>query len=92
MIFCVLKAGCANLIHHIRNINKYGVTAVVAINRFSTDTEAELNLVRDLSLENGAFAAVVANHWAEGGKGAVDLANAVSEACAASRAAGSPFK
>lgn len=65
---------------------------VVAINRFSTDTPAELDLVRDLCLEAGAFAAVVANHWAEGGAGATDLGRAVIEACAASRAQGSPFR
>jgi len=58
---------------------------------FSTDTEAELNLVRDLSLEAGAFNAVVANHWAEGGAGATDLGLAVIEACKASRSEGSPF-
>jgi formyltetrahydrofolate synthetase len=88
----LVRAGCANLIHHIRNIRKFGVNAVVAINRFSSDTEAELNLVRDLCLTEGAFAAVVANHWAKGGAGAVDLGNAVIEACQASRSAGSPFK
>ena len=60
--------------------------------RFSTDTDAELELVRQLSLEAGAFAAVVANHWAKGGAGATDLANAVVAACESSRAAGSPFK
>jgi len=87
----LVKAGCANLIHHIKNIKKFGVKAVVAINRFSTDTEAELNLVRDLSLEAGAFNAVVANHWAEGGAGAIDLGHAVIEACKASRSEGSPF-
>ena len=43
---------------------------MVAINRFGTDTQAELDLVRDLSLEAGAYGAVVANHWAKGGEGA----------------------
>ena len=80
-----VEAGCANLIHHIRNINKFGVKAVVAINKFSTDTDAELNLVQQLSLQHGAFAAVVANHWAEGGKGAVELGRAVMDACAAAK-------
>ncbi len=88
----LVESGCSNLIHHIRNIRKYGVNAVVAINRFSTDTDAELELVKQLCLKEGAFAAVVANHWAKGGAGAADLGNAVVEACAASRAAGSPFK
>jgi len=87
-----VEKGCSNLIHHIRNVNKYGVRPVVAINRFSTDTEAELALVARLSEGAGAFAAVVANHWAEGGRGAVDLGRAVSAACAASRADGVPFR
>jgi formate--tetrahydrofolate ligase len=86
------KAGCSNLIHHIKNVLKYGVQPVVALNRFATDTEAELQAVKELCLQAGAFAAVVANHWAEGGAGAVDLANAVVDACKSSRAAGSPFK
>eukprot|EP01039_Chlorochromonas_danica_P008430 gene8430-9292_t len=88
----LVKKGCSNLIHHIRNIRKFGVQAVVAINRFATDTDAELEAVKAACLNEGAFAAVVANHWAKGGAGAVDLGNAVIEACAASRAAGSPFQ
>ena len=61
---------------------------ILFVNRFSTDTPAELNLVRDLCLAEGAYAAVVANHWAEGGKGAVDLGKAVIEACAAAKSEG----
>jgi methylenetetrahydrofolate dehydrogenase (NADP+)/methenyltetrahydrofolate cyclohydrolase/formyltetrahydrofolate synthetase len=60
--------------------------------RFSSDTASELELVRKLCLESGAHAAVVADHWAKGGAGAVDLGNAVIEACKFSRAAGSPFR
>lgn len=81
----LVKAGCANLVHHIKNIVKFGVLPVVAINRFATDTEAELEAVRQLSLEAGAFDAVVANHWAKGGAGAVDLGRAVIAACAAAK-------
>lgn len=88
----LVKAGCANLIHHIKNITKFGVEAVVAINRFATDTEAELELVKALSLEAGAYAAVIANHWAKGGAGAIDLGKATIAACEKSKAAGSPFK
>jgi formyltetrahydrofolate synthetase len=88
----LVRAGTANLLHHVRNIRKYGVNPVVAINRFSTDTDAELDLVRTLCLDAGAFAACVANHWAEGGAGATDLGRAVIAACEASRAAGSPFQ
>jgi methylenetetrahydrofolate dehydrogenase (NADP+)/methenyltetrahydrofolate cyclohydrolase/formyltetrahydrofolate synthetase len=51
-----------------------------------------LSQVRDLCLANGAFAAVVANHWAEGGAGATDLGNAVIAACKQSHEIGSPFK
>ena len=87
-----VEKGCANLIHHIQNIKKFGVHAVVAINRFSTDTQAELDLVARLSMEAGAHSAVVANHWAEGGKGAADLGRAVMAACADSRARGNQFK
>lgn len=88
----LLEVGCANLMHHIVNIKKFGVLPVVAVNRFATDTQAELDLVMAKAMEAGAFAAVVANHWAEGGAGARDLGQAVIEACAASRAQGSPFK
>mmetsp|Transcript_16907 Transcript_16907/g.15261 ORF Transcript_16907/g.15261 Transcript_16907/m.15261 type:complete len:638 (+) Transcript_16907:120-2033(+) len=88
----LVRAGCSNLIHHIKNVTKYGVTPVVAINKFATDTQAELDLVAQLSLEAGAYAAVVANHWAKGGAGATDLGLAVKAACQASKDAGSPFK
>ncbi len=67
-------------------------TISTQVYRFSTDTEAELNLVKELCTKNGAFAAVVANHWAKGGSGAMDLGSAVIEACAASRLEGSPFR
>ena len=88
----LVKAGCVNLAHHIRNIAKYGVKCVVAINEFATDTQAELELVQQMALEAGAFDAKIARHWAEGGAGAVDLANAVVEACKVSKSEGSPFK
>lgn len=81
----LVKTGTANLIHHIKNVLKYGAKAVVAINRFATDTEAELMAVRDLAIGAGAFDAVVANHWAEGGAGAIDLAAAVEKACKSAR-------
>lgn len=54
---------------------------MVGLNRFSSDTQAELDLVVKKSMEYGAFKAVVADHWAQGGAGAVDLAKAVAEAC-----------
>jgi len=82
----LVRAGCANLIHHVRNVSKHGVRAVVAINQFTHDTPAEIQLIQDLCLEAGAFAAVRSNHWAEGGAGAIELASAVMDACAAAKA------
>jgi methylenetetrahydrofolate dehydrogenase (NADP+)/methenyltetrahydrofolate cyclohydrolase/formyltetrahydrofolate synthetase len=77
----LLRKGLDNLLHHIRIAKKYGVPVVVAVNRFFTDTEAELELVRKVAVEEGgAFDAVIANHWEEGGAGAVDLAKAVVKA------------
>jgi methylenetetrahydrofolate dehydrogenase (NADP+)/methenyltetrahydrofolate cyclohydrolase/formyltetrahydrofolate synthetase len=77
----LLRKGMDNLIHHIGIAKKYGVPVVVAVNRFFTDSNAELELVRKMSVEEGgAFDAVVSNHWEEGGKGALDLAKAVVRA------------
>lgn len=77
----LLEAGCCNLARHIQNARKFGVAVVVAINRFSTDTEAELAMVREQALAAGAFDAVTASHWAEGGAGAAALAEKVISAC-----------
>ena len=77
----LVSAGCANLQHHIQSARKYGVPVVVAINKFNTDTEAEVACVVNKSKEAGAFDAVLANHWAEGGMGALKLADAVKAAC-----------
>jgi methylenetetrahydrofolate dehydrogenase (NADP+)/methenyltetrahydrofolate cyclohydrolase/formyltetrahydrofolate synthetase len=76
-----LREGCKNLVKHIENAKKFGLKVIVAVNQFSSDTPAELELVRELSLAGGADAAVVSNHWAEGGKGALALAEAVINAC-----------
>ncbi|KAK4963403.1 tetrahydrofolate synthase [Elasticomyces elasticus] len=73
----VLRRGCVNLAKHVRNARAYGVDVVVAINRFETDTEAELEVVREEAIKAGAADAIAANHWAEGGKGAVELAKGV---------------
>jgi formyltetrahydrofolate synthetase len=75
-----LAKGCENLEKHIENMHQFGVPAVVAVNRFSTDTEAELELVAELAAKAGADAVAVSNAWAEGGAGATDLAEAVVEA------------
>eukprot|EP00271_Cylindrocystis_brebissonii_P017957 TRINITY_DN4895_c0_g1_i3.p1 TRINITY_DN4895_c0_g1~~TRINITY_DN4895_c0_g1_i3.p1 ORF type:complete len:549 (-),score=101.26 TRINITY_DN4895_c0_g1_i3:364-2010(-) len=73
--------GCCNLVRHIENTKKYGVNVVVGINKFASDTEAELAAVRKAALDAGAFDAVVCTHHAEGGAGAVALAEAVQRAC-----------
>ncbi len=76
----LLRKGLVNLQHHIGVARKFGVPVVVAVNRFATDTPAELEMVRQAALEFGAFDAVVAEHWEKGGEGAVDLAKAVMRA------------
>ncbi|KAL7708178.1 C-1-tetrahydrofolate synthase cytoplasmic [Lotmaria passim] len=73
-----LHSGMSNLIRHIRNIRKFGVPVVVALNQFTSDTPAELALVKELATqEGGASDVVVTNHWSKGGAGAVDLAKAL---------------
>lgn len=73
-----VRAGSVNLGRHIRNIGQFGLPAVVAINRFSLDTDAELQAVKDYVTEFGVKA-IEANHWAEGGAGTIDLATKVAE-------------
>lgn len=75
-----LQKGCANLAKQIENVKQYDVPVVVAINAFSTDTENEIKLIQEEALKAGADFAVPSNHWAEGGKGALQLADAVVEA------------
>ncbi|WOL00465.1 formate--tetrahydrofolate ligase [Canna indica] len=77
----LVEAGCVNLARHIANSKAYGVNVIVAINKFATDTETEMNAVRTAALAAGAFDAVVCTHHAHGGKGAVDLGIAVQRAC-----------
>ena len=78
----ILKKGCVNLRKHISNARQYGIPVVVAINRFETDTDAEIAVVREEALAAGAADAIPANHWAQGGKGAIDLAKGVIAASA----------
>ncbi|MBE6478884.1 MAG: formate--tetrahydrofolate ligase, partial [Olsenella sp.] len=76
-----LEAGMPNLLQHVSNIQDvYGLPAVVAINAFPTDTPAELKLVQDKCAELGVNA-VLAEHWAKGGEGAVALAEEVVRQC-----------
>ncbi|HSO30709.1 MAG TPA: formate--tetrahydrofolate ligase [Candidatus Sulfomarinibacteraceae bacterium] len=69
--------GAENLAAQIETVRRFNVPVVVAINAFPTDTPAEVEAVRAVALAAGANAAVLANHWAEGGAGATDLAEAV---------------
>ena len=75
-----LAKGFANLEKHIENINKFGVPAIVAINNFPTDTEAELKYVLDRCKELGAEA-VLSEVWGKGGEGGVAMAEAVVRVC-----------
>lgn len=77
----LVQKGFANLERHISNGLKHGVPVIVAINRFTEDTDAELNLLKQLCEGTGAFRAVICNHFSIGGPGAVDLADALVEAC-----------
>jgi formate--tetrahydrofolate ligase len=76
----LIEKGCDNLIAHIETVKKSGVRPVVCVNSFYTDTKAEIELVRKIAEQNGALAAVSA-HWLKGGDGAIELAEAVIEAC-----------
>lgn len=69
--------GCSNLERHIANVQSFGVPVVVAINRFSADTDAEMKAVRD-ACEKFGVKAIDANHWAEGGAGTEELAAEVA--------------
>ena len=77
----LLRAGLSNLIAHIKNVKRFGVPVVVAVNQFPTDTMHEMELIQDAAVKAGALAGVRANHWAEGGAGAAELAAAVEAAC-----------
>ena len=72
--------GSANLARHIANIRKFGVPSVVAVNRFNSDTDAEIATVVKAARDNGADA-VICTHWSDGGKGCEDLARQVVELC-----------
>jgi formate--tetrahydrofolate ligase len=71
-----LEAGMSNLKRHVENVRKFGLEPVISINRFSADTEAEIALVKSACAKLGVEA-YMADHWAEGGKGAADVARAV---------------
>jgi len=74
-----LEAGLANLQRHVENVQKFGLVPIISLNRFSSDTDAEIGLVTKSCGKLGVEA-YMADHWAEGGKGAVDVARAVVKA------------
>jgi formyltetrahydrofolate synthetase len=76
-----VEIGAANMIQHLENMRKFGVNPVVAINVFTNDSEKEIQAVKELALANGAVGAAIANHWADGGNGATELAEMVVDAC-----------
>ena len=76
----LLEKGCCNLFHHVNNVKKSGIKPVVCINRFHTDTDAEVALLRKLCAEQGVRCAL-SEHWRYGGEGALELAQAVVDAC-----------
>ncbi|MCY2961275.1 MAG: formate--tetrahydrofolate ligase [Planctomycetota bacterium] len=86
-----LSAGCSNLTGQVQNVLAFGIPVVVAINRFPSDTEAEIALVRERALEAGATAAVESNLFAKGGEGGLQLAEAVVAAAESGRAKFQPL-
>ena len=72
-----VRRGAVNLVRHIENLRQFGVPVVVAINHFASDSEAEVELVREIAKQHGSEA-YLCRHWAEGGQGALDLAHAVA--------------
>ena len=76
----LVKKGVANLIAHLGIVGKFGVPAVVAINAFPTDTEAEWGVIKEAAVKAGAIDAVVTRNWSDGGEGAAELAKAVMKA------------
>ncbi len=76
----LLEKGCENLFHHVKNVRMSGIRPVVCINRFYTDTDAEVALIRSLCEQHGVRCAL-SEHWRLGGEGALELAQAVVDAC-----------
>jgi formate--tetrahydrofolate ligase len=73
-----VKAGCANLGRHISNLKQFGVPVVVAINHFVTDTDSEVQAIKDYVSSHGSEA-ILCQHWAKGSEGTVELATRVAE-------------
>jgi formate--tetrahydrofolate ligase len=80
-----LRRGLANLARHVTNVRKFGVPAVVAINRFATDTAAEFDCIRESCRDELGVEAFVCDHWAQGSAGAEELARHVIQLCESPR-------
>ncbi len=76
----LLEKGCENLKHHVENVKRSGIRPVVCINRFYTDTDEEVALIRSLC-ESWGVRCALSDHWRYGGEGAIELAEAVVDAC-----------
>jgi formyltetrahydrofolate synthetase len=76
----LLEKGAGNLAKHIENARLFGVPVVVAVNSFKYDTEEEIKLVQRIAKDAGAEGAFKCTHWMHGGKGAIELAEAVTQA------------
>lgn len=72
-----LQDGCCNLVRHIENVKSFGVPVVVGINRFTSDTDAEIALIKQVAAANGVKA-IECTHWADGGAGAEELAEEIA--------------
>lgn len=77
----LLEKGLSNLTQHVENARKFGVPVVVAVNKFTSDTAAEIEVVKKAAMEAGAEAVAMSNVWAKGGEGGAELAEAVIAAC-----------
>lgn len=74
-----VRAGSANLLRHVENTHKFGVPSVVVLNRFTSDTQAEIDLVRELCAQRGVVDVVLGEHWAKGGAGILAAATALQK-------------
>ena len=72
-----LRDGCCNLVRHIENVKSFGVPVVVGINRFTSDTDAEIAVIKEIAAANGVKA-IDCTHWADGGAGTEELAREVA--------------
>ncbi|GME87398.1 hypothetical protein B5S28_g1656 [[Candida] boidinii] len=87
----LVRKGCANLAKQIANAKSYGSPVVVAINQFATDTDAEIQAIKEEAIKAGAHDAIPSNHWAKGGAGSVELAQGVVKAIEEKPVTGEPL-